>query len=646
MLKEFEIFSPVKIDIEEKAFKITVWEREYIFENSFLPVQIVTKGCEILREPMDIVPVFDGKEMKWENFQYEVTTETEEAVTVICSAKTENVIANVTLVFEFDGLIDVSFKLVPYGWYPDRVDVVPRIQKAYLKANIKPEYAKLMHYWHTADTSILTKPEINNKAVEDCTLPFKPFVWFGMEYGGVGFCMESEKNLILNDRNNYCNVKENGEIVFHLLDDIPEEWKGKADDWEDALMPVCIDFMIQATPVKKLPDNMTDHNKKFHIYRMDLPDEGGYCSEYNYEQARKFAEAGGKYIIPHSDWSVYENYGLAKNEEQFKKFVDYCHSVGLKVLPYFGFEYSTLVPEFAKNSNRYLNKNAKGHFVGGWQRSYSFMQRCYIACYNNEYSDEIIGQVEYAMDTYGVDGIYTDGTYVPWQCANTSHGCGYYDKNGELKPTFPVKSVREFVKKLFISVHKRGGIIDTHQSSCCLTPTLAFADSYFDGEHIQSQLSKDVEYLNLDAFRTEYTGLTMGLPLTFISYTSDHFPVSGLCALSLAHNVFPGIRRIEEIEYLGTLYKVFDENNLTNENWKPYWEKQNCSCDNKKVIISSYDTEDGEVILVSNFSEENEILVKADTNALNLITGETVNSENGYLKLNINKCNFAICKLK
>ena len=71
-----------------------------------------------------------------------------------------------------------------------------------------------------------------------------------------------------------------------------------------------------------------------------------------------------------------------------------------------------------------------GNFAGGWQRKPH--QRAFMTCYNSGYADVLIERVKYVMDELGVDVIYTDSTSIPHDCANTSHGCGYYDKDGNL----------------------------------------------------------------------------------------------------------------------------------------------------------------------------------------------------------------------
>jgi len=307
---------------------------------------------------------------------------------------------------------------------------------------------------------------------------------------------------------------------------------------------------------------------------------------------------------------------------------------------------SSLCPGFNDVADKYLNKNINGNFVGGWQRKP--MQRDYTVCYQGDYSDIMIKRVEHVMDTYGVDGIYTDGTYVPWECANEAHGCGYRDRQGQLHYTYPIFAVREHVKKLYMAVHSRGGRIDTHQSSCCIMPTLSFADSYFDGENIQSFLKADINNLKADAFRAEFIGMNMGIPCNFISYTDEGFTMRMLAGSTLVHNVFPRANKIEDIDFISSIWKIYDDFGTENAKWYPYWENQEISVQNNKVYMSYYKKEDSLLLIVTSHNKDiNKVEIELDesySSAENLldksdvkITDKCLNFFVRYAEVNIIK---------
>ena len=220
----------------------------------------------------------------------------------------------------------------------------------------------------------------------------------------------------------------------------------------------------------------------------------------------------------------------------------------------------------------------------------------------------MIEACEKAMDEHDIDGIYTDGTYVPWECANEAHGCGYRDENGKLRMTWPILATREHVKKLYAAVHKRGGIIDTHQSSCCLMPTLAFCDSYFDGENIQKNIREGMEnFLSMDTFRCEFMGRNFGILPHLIAYVDEgSYRMRNLMAITLPHNVLPRPMKPFAIADVKKVWDAYDDFGIRNAVWKPYWKKESAvTSKDAGVYISTFEKESKLMAAVSNFNADN-----------------------------------------
>jgi len=82
----------------------------------------------------------------------------------------------------------------------------------------------------------------------------------------------------------------------------------------------------------------------------------------------------------------------------------------------------------------------------GWHRQPE--QRDYMVCYNIQWGDSLVVKIARALDRYGFDGVYLDGTMVPHACANQEHGCGYRSADGTLYPTYPIFAVRHLMQQL------------------------------------------------------------------------------------------------------------------------------------------------------------------------------------------------------
>lgn len=232
------------------------------------------------------------------------------------------------------------------------------------------------------------------------------------------------------------------------------------------------------------------------------------------EFAEKAAAGGARWVVLHEDWSVIQNYGLPADGDLFGKAVERLHARGIKVSVYFGYEYASNAPDWFEKHDEYALMQSGSRRVGGWQRLP--FQRAYMVCYKGGYGEKVLERVKNAFENYRVDGIYLDGTVEPWICENTLHGCGCRS-SGKLSGTYPIKELRAFMRRLKSLAESYGGYIEAHQSSCLVPCTLAYTDSYWDGEHIMSNVAGDLTgYLRSAAVRSEFTGYNIGVPSLFL----------------------------------------------------------------------------------------------------------------------------------
>ncbi|MDY3845759.1 MAG: DUF6067 family protein [Eubacteriales bacterium] len=604
MKKVFESFGRMTADKGDGKFSVKVWNREYVFDKSFLPTSIISDGRELLASPIKLNMTFGEESGEFRKFAYVYYEESDERFVVLASAECGNTVVNATVTFEFDGFIKVELRVSNFWCFCVSDDDLQLHANSLNEAALtslsidipmKKETASLFHYWPNAKTSILPAGDVMNSGKTVYRkYPFKPYIWMGDERRGLGFWCESDCGFETDDEDGVIEVQDkNGinNIHIHIIDHMPFAWKKqKKDEWVNTLRPLFYTFGFQATPVKPITMSPDDIYKRFHLYDVMKADI------YNSDILDRVAESGARWLILHEDWTAVQNFGLPSDIEGFRKFVIRAHNLGLKVMVYFGYEYSSLAPSFSQNADGFLIKNTVGNFTGGWQRD--IPQRAYMVCYRGGYSDVQRQRIRYVMDEFGVDGIYTDGTYVPWECANEAHGCGYRDDEGNLHTTFPILAVREHVKAMYEDVHERGGIIDTHQSACCVMPTLSFADSYFDGENIQGAMVNDINFLSLDAFRCEYMGLNMGLTNNFLTYID----FDKVAAVSLIHNVMPRVNRINELPKIKKIWDIYDKYNLNSAKWLSYFDGNGIKCEDT-VVASVYDCKEYKVVVATGYDK-------------------------------------------
>ena len=198
----------------------------------------------------------------------------------------------------------------------------------------------------------------------------------------------------------------------------------------------------------------------------------------------------------------------------------------------------------------------------------------------------------------------------------------------------------------------RGGLIDTHQSSCCIAPTLAYCDSYYDGENIQGALIRSItegrgltSFLSLPAFRTEYMGKNLGLIDQFIAYTNPEigWTIEKLCALTLIHDVIPrprqsGAPTVEsmavDLDYIEQIWRAFDEYGVEDAAWLPYWEQNDvAACETKDAYLSLYRGARVLGVLSNLATQSQTVRVRTDKPSVeNVLTGEVYAAKDGRIE--------------
>ena len=590
----------------ENGYAVNVWGRTYTFANSLFPTSIVTQGVELLDSPIQLKMDFGYGEQTPYAFEYQIMEKANDKVVVTSSALCGNIIVNVATTLEFDGFIKFAVRLVPVGqfeyvkgWQDDWAQTTDILLKsARLSIPLKSPKSSLLHYWPSGEDSSVQKPIVTSGYFGDLSLPFKASVWAGNENVGLNFCMESDENIQLDDKNTCIRTtigEDANEISIQLLDKAPRQWTSHKENWGDALDPVSYVMMLEATPIKPLTRSVQDD------WRVIVSDVSGK----DLDTAAKY---GAKWAHFHEDWSMIQNFGYPKDKENTKEIVKKAHSLGLKVMPYFGYEYSTAMVDWEEKKDEYLIVNKHGHHTGLWTRGKTY-QRAYMTCYHSGYSERVLEAARYAMDEMGFDGIYTDGMYMPIECANEKHGCGYRDADGVLHPTFPILACREHVKKLYALVHERGGRVDAHQSSCCVLPIMAFCDSYFDGENLQYAMADNMmATMRLEAFRCEFYGKNFGITPQMVTYLKPpHYVMRNVLSLCLLHDMLPRLwlnSTPEELQEVSAVWQAYDSFGVSSAKWIPYWEKAtSVTSDHKGVYISAFEKEDGILAFISVFDD-------------------------------------------
>ena len=523
-------WTPVTFKQSDAGIDVGVWGRTYQFCGSPLPTSIVTNGREMLTGPVRLVGELDGEDIQWspDGAGVILHSRADDQVVLIGHQRCQRLVLNTAMWIEYDGAMFIDVKIMPGEGVDDESPI--ELPKLHMEIPLTAEAATLFHYWPHRGLGIELDHTTENSGgvpADGMAIPFKPFIWLGWEEGGLSWFTESAKNWQPADADGAIEVVRDGDSVvlrLRLLDSEPVAWKNQVLQWRRRVAPLTFRMGLQATPMKPMVRDTAGRHMAFNFNHQvaTTPDK--------YREGRtvfdRMVDDGVTMAVFHEAWQPIQNYGFSDKVSEVREAVNLCHENGMKVLAYFGYELATLAPEWGDFADDCLAQNPDGVPAGGWRRWPH--QRDYVVCTHSDWADELVARIIDAMDTFGFDGLYLDQTNVPFGCCNESHGCGWRDANGNLQPTYPILAAREVMRRLYEVVHARGGWIDLHSSSCCVTPTMSFGHSYYDGEHLiwNEKFSKDpVPNVGLEAFRAEFIGWNFGIPADYMASATQAFPL-------------------------------------------------------------------------------------------------------------------------
>ncbi len=659
-------FLPVTVESKNWHHTVRVVGREYTFGPDGMITSIKSEGHELLAAPMRLVCIEDGEPAAFDRDYANNESESfiqrrSDSEAVICGAmQTDRFLINTCQKIGYDGNIDIDFKLLTRGYtVPQNLGLEPiipqsyRLDRLWLEVPLKKEICTLFHQSPVSevklsDGTILPKNSMSSSGAipGNAAFPFKTLFWLGNEERGLGWYAENDRNWQPEEPDKAIEIVVQEDCVIlriHLLDSHPKSWKGDLMKGT-GFLPVEFFFGFQATPVKPFPKQPYIHNA-FHI-DCGIKVKGNYRDFLDKDNRFDLLkERGVTTLVLHEKWNKSQNwFELSEyTEKQLKYICDECHKRGIKVLPYFGYEMSSLSEIWSSQKNELAHLGPTGRFQSGWWRVP--FQRDYICCYASDYAEYFLAGVEKIMDTCHIDGVYLDGTAKLKCCYNEAHGCGWRDEDGQLHGTYPVRATRDMFRRLYDIVSSRGGEINVHCVSQMNFTVLPYVHQTWYGENLQAELLKgNSADVNLDYFRAEYIGRNMGVPVEFIVYAKEGvWTFENAMSTCILHGILPRPNDIgHPLEMMSKVWKIFDAFPVEKSRWCPYWNNgAETSHEKVKVSYYSFTTLRGEkqlLAFVSNISNQKaenvEIKLREPvTRALDVTTGQEIGLQfdlNGY----------------
>ncbi len=256
---------------------------------------------------------------------------------------------------------------------------------------------------------------------------------------------------------------------------------------------------------------------------------GGALASNPETQLAQMAREGQRVVIFHENWARYQGHPDLAQVPRLKPLADACHQHGLLFLAYFCQLMSDAAPEWPA-----LAADLMALPERCWYHRDDVKQDCYVSCVNGPYGELLLDGIAKLADQAGLDGVYMDGTTVPWDCQNPHHpGCGQARADGTYAARQPIRATRTFMKRLRnIFVQRRQALfLDAHTGGCINVATQSFCDGYYDGETLARY--KPGFRMAPDTFLTGYTGRQFGFRGEFLP---NRHSMDEALAISLVHD--------------------------------------------------------------------------------------------------------------
>ncbi|MBQ4154578.1 MAG: hypothetical protein IJE01_05220 [Clostridia bacterium] len=621
---------PIMEENEEKVI-IKSECREYVFENSVLPTSIIAKGQEILNGPIRLVCAANGEEEIFEPAQTFPLDYIEDACTIAATTQSKVFFVNTNTRVEDDGCAFVDLGIMPRGLtVPQMYGIEPRVyhkrvvNKFWIEVPFKKEFSTLYQLPSRATIYGDNIPFTGEGEVKQLSwsgaMPEKGFttgflsqILLCNEKAGFGLFFYSDENWKYEDETKVFEVIENGDeyiLRIHLLDGVPDAWgKAAEENWSSILNPVQFRFGFCALPYREL-EPAPFKEKAFHVdcfKKLDNDYEEFFANpvvegsdEIGFDRLKRL---GVNVLYIHEKWNDMQNSPILtrKTKARAKFIVEECHKRGIKVIPYFGYEISSLSPLYGKYGEAFMyKKHPNDNATNPWNRWPS--QRALRVCHESDWTDFFIEGAKKVIEEFDFDGIYIDTAMRLLPCKNTRHGCGYTDLNGNLHPTFGHDGVRKLFRELYKFVKARGGIFNNHAAGTMLLSSLNYCTSIWEGESFQGpllhgQLSKMPEgYL-----RMMFSSENYGIPVYSLCYSNDPVWTYGnAIATQLLHNSMPKPVDIgAPLEETSKVWRIYDSFPIAESKWCPYYTENGVKTSDERVKVSYYEAENELLAVVS-----------------------------------------------
>lgn len=471
---------------------------------------------------------------------------------------------------------------------------------------------------------------------------FKPYVWLGDEARGLAWCAESDRDWSLKEPARALEVHTQGDVVVFSA-----TW---LDHEKTISAPVTLRFGLQASPVKPISFAWRAKARILHGINYGACEPGPDGRTL----LDTLHDGGVKTVVFHQDWTEYYGQVTPWGGERLRQLIRECHKRDLKLIVYIGYGVARNAPELEGRHDAW----SVIPLIPWTTPARTEFEAFDATCARSGWADWLVAGLDRLFAEYDLDGLYFDGTSEAWRCQNQTHSCGWKDDTGKLRTEYPLLATRQLMRRIADTVrqHRPDAILDVHMSASLTLPTLAFCDSFWNGEQFENLKASDKFELPLHAFRTEFMGYAHGLDAEFLCYENRPFTLSEAIALAWVHGVevrpYPNTLR-----QISPIWRAMDGFGACSARWLPYWGGSGAIAGNESVKVSAYAKPGKALLFISHLKREplsSSVrldrqrlgLASGELRAFDALTGASVALENDTLPLSFDTMSYRLIEVR
>ncbi len=558
-------WAPISWKEQGSKLIVGVTEREYRYENSLFPIQITSKGKNILSTPIHLV--IDGKKLDFPAIRQLIQRD-EHQVRFLSSTDFSgqfSVAVNTTV--EFDGFMWFELTLSP---------LAPGASMDSLQLNI-PLDRRRAKYLVRHPVYEVVQPERGLMPDGELSIPFNCSVMFKDDEVGFGWFAESDQ---------YWDARDGHKDQIRI---IPEANTSLLrleliKKYRKIERSVTYRFGIMATPNKPMPRNWRSDkvlwsfgvgawfwSNSFGAAIDPLMDEG-------YRKSQRYT---GNIANQDYFYTSFRYYGPTPLYSGKRIFAEH-------------FLFSKVMEEVPPSQAKAFDSNLppRSDFKFGDRNEYM------RASVKGMMTDLYLYNVREAVRKYNLRSIYFDALGCR-PGINHLHGAGYIDENGERQPTVPLLACRDAAKRLYTMMDDETNgefHILFHGWETDIAPLVSFCHARLSGEELISAIGNNGNYIDVIkeyTMRGYYRGAQFGVTGVLVPEFHDDrnklsAPTEEFVMMLLLNDVTAN-RKFCNQRVVGTSYQVLYDYGLESVDFIPYWDSdQVLKVNDPKVRVSVY----------------------------------------------------------